>query len=162
DVERVEAHLSRTMLLLDIPEDHNPETVTQTLEDFKVQDGDKIKISPILPYADKAVYLEGHAFRPGRFAYRDGMKVTDVIKSYSDLLPEPSKSHAEIIRLTAPDYAPVVLAFNLDDALSGKNQDLVLKPFDTIRVFGRFDFEDPPVITVNGAVRDPGDHLTNG
>jgi len=162
DVERVEAHLSRTMLLLDIPEDHNPETVTQALENFKVQDGDKIKISPILPYADKAVYLEGHAFRPGRFAYRDGMKVTDVIKSYSDLLPEPSKRHAEIIRLSPPDYAPVVLAFNLEDALSGKNQDLVLKPFDTIRVFGRFDFEDPPVITVNGAVRDPGDHLTNG
>jgi protein involved in polysaccharide export with SLBB domain len=162
DVERVEAHLSRTMLLLDIPEDHKPEAVTQALEDFKVQDGDKIKISPILPYADKTVYLEGHAFRPGKFAYRDGMKVTDVIKSYSDLLPEPSRTHAEIIRLSPPDYTPVVLAFNLDDALSGKNQDLVLKPFDTIRIFGRFDFEDPPVITVNGAVRDPGDHLTNG
>ncbi len=162
DVERVEAHLSRTMLLLDIPEDQKPESVTQALEDFKVQDGDEIKISPILPYADKAVYLEGHVFRPGKFAYREGMKVTDVIKSYSDLLPEPSRRHAEIIRLCPPDYAPVVLAFNLDDALSGKNPDPVLQPFDTIRVYGRFDFEDPPVITVNGAVRDPGDHLTNG
>lgn len=162
DVERVEAHLSRAMLLLDIPEDRKPESVTQALEDFKVQDGDKIKISPILPYADKAVYLEGHVFRPGKFAYREGMQVTDVIKSYSDLLPEPSRRHAEIIRLRPPDYAPVVLAFNLEDALSGKNQDLVLQPFDTIRIYGRFDFEDPPVITVNGAVRDPGDHLTNG
>jgi len=38
----------------------------------------------------------------------------------------------------------------------------VLKPFDIVRVFGRFDFEDPPVITVTGEVRDPGDHLTNG
>jgi len=162
DVERVEAHLSRTMLLLDIPEDHNPEAVTRALEDFPVQDGDRIKISPILPYAEKTVYLEGHAFRPGKFAYREGMKITDVIKSYSDLLPEPSRRHAEIIRLSPPDSMPVVLAFNLEEALSGKNQDLVLQPFDTIRVFGRFDFEDPPVITVNGAVRDPGDHLSNG
>jgi protein involved in polysaccharide export with SLBB domain len=31
-----------------------------------------------------------------------------------------------------------------------------------VRVFGRFDFEDPPVITVTGEVRDPGDHVTNG
>jgi len=162
DVERVEAHLSRTMLRLDIPEDNKQESVAQALEEFKVQDGDKIKISPILPYADKTVYLEGHVFRPGKFAYRDGMKVTDIIKSYSDLLPEPYKRHAEIIRLNAPDYQPVVLAFNLDDALAGKEQDLPLKPFDTVRVFGRYDFEDPPVITVTGAVRDPGDHVTNG
>ena len=162
DVERVQAHLSRTMLRLDIPEDNNQDAVTKALEDFQVQDGDKIKISPILPYADKTVYLDGHVFRPGKFAYREGMKVTDIIKSYHELLPEPYRRHAEIIRLTPPDYTPAVLAFNLEDALSGKDQDLVLKPFDTVRVFGRFDFEDQPLITVNGEVRDPGDHLTNG
>jgi protein involved in polysaccharide export with SLBB domain len=162
DVERVESHEGRTMLRLDIPETDNDASVTKALEDFPVQDGDKIKITPILPYADKTVYLDGHVSRPGKFAYRDGMKVTDLIKSYKDLLPEPSTSHAEIIRLSQPDYTPVVLAFNLGDALAGHDQDLVLKPFDTVRIFGRFDFEDPPVITVTGEVRDPGDHLTNG
>lgn len=162
DVERIAAHESRTMLRLDVPENNNQQAITKALEDFVVQDGDKVKISPILPYADKTVYLDGHVFRPGKFAYRDGMKVTDLIKSYSDLLPEPYKQHAEIIRLSAPDYTPTVLAFNLGDALAGKDQDLLLKPFDTVRVFGRFDFEDPPVVTVVGEVRDPGDHITNG
>jgi len=162
DVERVESHEARTMLRLDIPETNNDATVAKALEDFTVQDGDKIKITPILPYADKTVYLDGHVSRPGKFAYREGMKVTDLITSYKDLLPEPSTSHAEIIRLSAPDYAPEVLTFNLGDALAGKNQDLVLKPFDIVRVFGRFDFEDPPIITITGEVRDPGDHLTNG
>jgi protein involved in polysaccharide export with SLBB domain len=162
DVERVESHESRTMLRLDIPETDSDAAVNKALEDFAVQDGDKIKITPILPYADKTVYLDGHVSRPGKFAYTDGMKVTDLIKSYKDLLPEPSITHAEIIRLAQPDFAPEVLAFNLGDALAGKDQDLVLKPFDIVRVFGRFDFEDPPVITVTGEVRDPGDHLTNG
>jgi protein involved in polysaccharide export with SLBB domain len=162
DVERVESHEDRTMLRLDIPETDNDASVNKALEDFSVQDGDKIKITPILPYADKTVYLDGHVSRPGKFAYSDGMKVTDLIKSYKDLLPEPSITHAEIIRLSQPDFAPVVLTFNLGDALAGKDQDLVLKPFDIVRVFGRFDFEDPPVITVTGEVRDPGDHLTNG
>jgi len=162
DVERVESHVSRTMLRLDIPEDNNQEEVSKALEDFKIQDGDKVQISPILPYADKTVYLDGYVSRPGKFAYRDGMKVTDLIKSYKDLLPEPYKQHAEIIRLKAPDNTPEVLAFNLEDALAGKDQDLVLQPFDTVRVFGRYDFEDPPIVTVTGEVRDPGDHVTNG
>jgi len=162
DVERVEAHQSRSMLRVDMPENNNQDSVTQVLENFNVQDGDKIRISPILPFADKTVYLDGHVFRPGKYAFREGMKVTDLVKSFSDVLPEPYKPHAEIIRLKAPDYTPEVLAFNLEDALSGKDQGLVLKPFDTVRVFGRFDFEDPPVITVTGEVRDPGDHVTNG
>jgi protein involved in polysaccharide export with SLBB domain len=162
DVERVVSHESRTMLRLDIPETNNDQQVNTALEDFKIQEGDKIKITPILPYADKTVYLDGYVSRPGKFAYSDGMKVTDLIKSYKDLLPEPSTTHAEIIRLSQPDDTPVVLAFNLGDALAGKGQDLVLKPFDTVRVFSRYDFEDPPIITINGEVRDPGDHLTNG
>jgi protein involved in polysaccharide export with SLBB domain len=167
DIERVEAHESRTMLRLDIPgnnipENNNQESVSKALEDFAIQDGDEIKISPILPYADKTVYLEGHVFRPGKYAFRDGMMITDLIKSYNDLLPEPSKLHAEIVRLDPPDYTPQVIVFNLDEALRTKGQPVALKPFDTVRVFSRFDFEDPPVITVAGEVRDPGDHLTNG
>jgi protein involved in polysaccharide export with SLBB domain len=163
DVERVQSHESRSMLALDIPENNNnQESITQALEGFKIQDGDQIKISPIVAFADKTVFLDGHVYRPGKYAYRDGMKVTDLIKTYKDLLPEPYKAHAEVIRLKAPDYTPEVLAFNLDDALAGKDQDLALKPLDTVRVFGRFDFEDAPVITVTGEVRDPGDHVSNG
>ena len=167
DVERVEAHQDRSMLRLDIPESDSPEgktlgTVTEALEKFQVQDGDKIKISPILPVADKTVFLDGHVFRPGKYAYRDGMKITDLVHDYRDLLPEPYKQHAEIIRLSAPDYRPQIIAFNLEDAIAGKEPELALKAFDTIRVFSRFDFEDPPIITISGEVRDPGDHVTNG
>jgi protein involved in polysaccharide export with SLBB domain len=162
DVDRLQAHDHRSMLRLEIPENNGEAAVNRALDDFQVQDGDRIKISPILPYADKTVYLDGHVFRPGKFAFKEGMRITDVIHSYNELLPEPYKRHAEIIRLNPPDYEPVVLAFNLDDALNKNEQDLPLKPFDTIRIFGRYDFEDPPVITVTGAVRDPGDHVTNG
>ena len=162
DVDRLEAHQDRSMLRLNIPESNNQEAVTKALDDFQIQDGDKIKISPILPYSAKTVYLEGHVFKPGKYAYSDGMKLTDLVHSYKDLMPEPSKQHAEIIRLNPPDYEPEVIAFNLGDAMDGKQADIALKPFDTVRVFGRYDFENPPVITVTGEVRDPGDHLSNG
>ncbi len=162
DLERVVAHDKRTMLQLDIPETDNAEAVNKALDDFQVQDGDSVRISPILPYADKTVYLDGHVFHPGKYPYRDGMKITDLIHSYGDLMPEPSQRHAEVIRLQPPDYTPMVIAFNLGSAMDGKADDVTLKPFDTIRVFGRYDFEDPPLVTVSGEVRDPGDHITNG
>jgi protein involved in polysaccharide export with SLBB domain len=162
DVERVQAHENRTMLRVDMPDTNDVASVSQTLDNFSVQDGDKIKISPILPFSEKTVYLDGHVFRPGKYAYRDGMKITDLVRNYRDVLPEPYEQHAEIIRLTSPDLKPEIIAFSLKDALGGGNEDVALKPFDTVRVFGRFDFEDPPVITVTGEVRDPGDHVTNG
>src|SRR5205807_8917976 len=71
DVERLEAHETRTMLALDIPEDNNQDSVRQALENFNVQDGDKITISPIVAFADRTIYLDGHVFRPGKYAYRD-------------------------------------------------------------------------------------------
>ena len=87
-------------------------------------------------------------------------------------MPEPAERHAEIIRLAPPDFAPQVIAFNLADALAGTGrgsesnphppQDVTLQPFDTVRIFGRYDFEDPPLITVSGEVRHPGEHVTNG
>ena len=164
DVERLVAHEKRTMIRLDLPQNNDQEAVRSTLEKFHVQDGDRVKISPILPYAEQAVYLDGHVFHPGKYPFREGMKVSDLVRSYSDLLPEPSSRHAEIIRLQAPDSMPAVLAFNLGDAMSGKgnDQDLLLKPFDTVRIFGRYHFEDPPIVSVSGEVRHPGDHITNG
>lgn len=161
EIERVQAHESRTMLSLDIPEE-NTSAISEAVEGFKVQDGDKVRISPILPYSQKTVYLDGNVFHPGKYPYREGMKVSDLIRSYNDLLPESYGRHAEVIRLEAPDFRPVVLAFNLNDALGKTGQDLVLQPFDTVRVFSRFDFEDPPTITVTGEVRKPGARLTNG
>jgi len=177
EVERVVAHQSRALLRLDLPENNLPENnnqdaVTAVLENFNVQDGDKIRISPILPYSERTVYLDGHVVHPGKHAFREGMRVSDLIGSYTDLLPEPAPRHAEIIRLAPPDFAPQVIAFNLSDALAGtvaggaakanSPQNVTLQPFDTVRIFGRYDFEDPPVITVNGEVRHPGEHVTNG
>jgi protein involved in polysaccharide export with SLBB domain len=149
------------MLSLDLPESNDQAATNKQLEDFKVQDGDRVRVAPILPYSYKTVYVDGHVFHPGKYSYREGMKVADLIKP-ADLLPEPYRRHAEIIRLEAPDYRPMVIAFNLGDALSGKGADPALQPFDTVRVFGRYDFEDPPMISVGGEVREPGNHLTNG
>ena len=162
-VERIQAHQARTMLSLDIPDSADDAATTKALQGFAVLAGDKIRISPILPYSEKTVFLDGHVFRPGKYPYRDGMRVADLIKNYDDLLPEPARQYAEIIRLNPPDFRPVVLSFTLSSVLDKTGaQSPSLQPFDTVRVYSRFDFEDPPTIMVHGEVREPGVHKTNG
>lgn len=162
EVQRVVAHEKRTMLNLDIPQNDNSAQVTQQLDSFQVQDGDDIRIFPIAPYNSDTVYLEGHVLRPGKYSYHDGMRVTDLISSYKDLLPEPASQYAEIIRLGAPDYHPSVESFNLADALAHPATAPVLQPLDTVQIFGRYDFENPPTASVWGDVRVPGTYRTSG
>ena len=122
---------------------------------FIVKDGDGIRVAPILPYSERVIYLEGHVARPGRTAFRDGMRLNDVLRGYRDLLPEPS-DRAEIVRLVPPDLHPETIEFQLPDALIG-NENPTLQPFDTIRVFGRYG-ADAPRVTVSGEVLRPGSY----
>jgi protein involved in polysaccharide export with SLBB domain len=120
---------------------------------FHVQDGDRIRVEPILPYSRRVVYLAGHVVRPGRVPYTDGMRLSDVLRSYRDLLPEPA-DRAEIVRLVPPDLHAQAIQFSVSDVLVG-NVDLKLQPFDTIRVFGRYQ-TDAPTVTIRGQVLRPG------
>jgi len=162
EVQRLVAHDKQTMLSLDIPEADGDAEITKTLQAFEIQDGDRIRVFPIAPYNQDVVYLEGHVIRPGRYAYRPDMRVTDVIASYQDLLPEPANRYAEIIHLDPPDFHPSVQGFNLADALANPAQAPLLHSLDTVRVFSRFDFENPPMVSVLGEVRGPGTYPTSG
>lgn len=162
EVQRLIAHQSQTMLSLDIPEADNNTEVTKKLEAFEVVDGDRIRIYPIAPYNQDTVYVDGHVIRPGRYAYHANMRVTDVLSSYKDLLPEPATQYAEIIRLNEPDFRPSIESFNLAAALENPGQAPLLHPMDTVRVFSRFNFEDAPTVSVLGDVREPGTYQTSG
>lgn len=161
-VERLVAHENRTMLSLDLSAKGDAENAESKLRSFQVQDGDRIHIFPIAPYNEQAIYLEGHVLRPGRYSYKYGMTVVDLVTSYSDLLPEPSEKYAEIIRLNSPDFRPSVESFDLASALSNPASAPKLKPLDTVRIFSKYDFEPAPEVSIDGEVRFPGEYTTSG
>jgi polysaccharide export outer membrane protein len=162
EVQRTVAHEKQTMLSVDVPQDGSSDDVTKHLESFQIQDGDKIRIFPIAPYTQDVVYVEGHVVRPGKYSFREGMRVTDLISSYKDLLPEPALQYGEIIRLSLPDFRPTVQSFSVTDALADPTKAPELKPLDTVQFFGRYDFENPPSVSVWGDVRSPGTYQTSG
>jgi polysaccharide export outer membrane protein len=162
EVQRMEAHQKRTMLSLDVGETSDKETLRAAFEKFRIQDADEIHIFPIAPYNSASVYLEGHVLRPGKYSFHEGMKLTDLVSSYKELLPEPAERYAEIVRIVQPDNRPVVESFNLAAALEHPETAPKLEALDTVRIFGRYDLEAVPEILVTGEVRAAGRYRASG
>lgn len=159
-VERITAHERKEMLNINLPQ-AGDDTVRQAFKRVEIEDGDTVTVAPILPYTNQAVYLQGHVFRPGKYPYKEGLRVTDLIGSYNDLLPEPA-DRAEIIRLHPPDFNPSVIAFNIRNVLEKHENAPTLQPFDTIRVYGRYE-ADAPKVSIFGQVLRPGEYpLSDG
>jgi protein involved in polysaccharide export with SLBB domain len=151
-IERIDANQQRETVTLRAA-NQSSQADHDAVAAFGVKDGDRIRVEPILPYSQRAIYLAGHVVRPGRLAYTDGMRLSDVLRSYQDMLPEPA-AHGEIVRLIPPDLHAETIDFNVPDVLIG-NANINLQPFDTIRIFGRYQV-DAPTVTVRGEVLRPG------
>jgi protein involved in polysaccharide export with SLBB domain len=158
-IDRINANHERETTTLNISS-NGDEAARAATAAYVIHDGDRVHVSAILPYSDKVVYTEGHLVRPGRMPYHDGMQLSDVLHSYRDLLPEPA-DRGEIVRLVPPDLHPETIDFNVPDVMIGNNN-MALQPFDTIRVYGRYE-ADAPKVTIGGEVLRPGKYpLTRG
>ncbi|HYX68449.1 MAG TPA: SLBB domain-containing protein [Terriglobales bacterium] len=155
-VERIEAHQRKEMLNVNLPPGGDNRAIEAAFGKIPVQDGDRVTVSPILSYTTETVYLQGHVFRPGKYPYRQGLTVADLITSFQDLMPEPA-DRAEIVRLRPPDNRPYVIAFNVRDMLEKRESPLPLEPFDTVHIFGRYE-SDAPKVAIYGEVLRPGEY----
>lgn len=76
-LERIESHRRRRVD--DFPLD--PEGLQRVLHD-----GDMLEIFPISPRFENAVTLRGNVSRPGRFPWREGLRISDLIPSRDVLI----------------------------------------------------------------------------
>jgi protein involved in polysaccharide export with SLBB domain len=152
-VDRIVANQRREEISLTNADSEDVAAATAAVTEFEVKDGDRVHVATVLPYSERSVYLQGHVARPGKLAFRDGLRLSDVVRTYQDLLPEPAE-RGEIVRLVAPDLHPETISFDVPEVLIG-NANLPLQPFDTIRIFGRYE-QDAPTVAVQGEVLRPG------
>lgn len=152
-IERIDPNKQRETVTLESKPSDNPQSTLAQIAAFDVKDGDRVHVAAILPYSERAIYVEGHVVRPGKFPFRDGMQLSDVLRSYQDLLPEPA-AKGDLVRLVAPDFHPETIQFDVADALIG-NVNLPLQPFDTIRILGRYEV-DAPHAAIRGEILRPG------
>ena len=169
-IERIGAQNQRLVLDIDISG-----AGAKTL----VQDGDILRIPTIRPTLDDAIVLDGHVFRPGKFQYRNGMRISDVIGSLEELQPMADQRYILVRREVLPTRRAEYHSADLVRALENRGgpHDLELAPRDRIFVFnletGRERELEPLMrelrlqstraaptaqVTVGGRVNAPGEY----
>jgi len=102
-----------------------------------VRNGDVVRVMRLRPTLDSGIVVQGHVFSPGSFAYRPGIRLTNVITSVDDLRPDADLHYLLIRREVPPDRHIAVLSADLAAALRapGSAYDIQLMPRDRITVF---------------------------
>ncbi len=150
-VERVENHQKRIALDVDLN--------TIRSQGFTIHDGDLIKIYPVLPTEHDVVVAVGHVNRPGKYQWREGMRVSDLISDAEGPAPHTFFQYALIRRKEGPSRAVHLLPVDLGQALSenlGGTANLALKPEDQLTIYSESNMKYLPTVQVMGEVRNPG------
>ena len=102
-----------------------------------LRNGDSLQVLRLRPQLDSGVTLRGFVYRPKYFAWRDGLRLSDVLPSIDELKPNADQNYLLIRRELPPDRRITVLSADLAAALRapGSPADITLMPRDTIQVF---------------------------
>jgi len=170
-IERISRNGERTLVDLDLnrAQDRNR----------KVKTGDVIQVPAALEALEQIVMLNGHVKRAGSHAWRQGLRVSNVVRKTTDLLPGADLGYAVVVRQTAEDQRLQVINVELAKALAqpGSVWDVPLDRQDQLWVFGLEENRATtllplieqlraqagyrtaePVVSITGAVRFPGDY----
>lgn len=151
-VERV--HQRQTKIIVDL----NLERI-KGAQDIVLQDGDIVKVFPIVPLVTNKVVLQGNVRRPGEYEWKPGMRARDLIPSMSALLPETFLDYAMITRLVPPDYHQEYRSFELGALLQSSDQthNILLEPYDVVTVYNKWEVVQREKVRITGAVNKPGE-----
>jgi protein involved in polysaccharide export with SLBB domain len=169
-LERIDADHQRTVINLDLSATAD--------RNRRLQPGDLLTVPQVLD-AMQAVKLEGSVERPGAYAWRTGMRLTDLLGSMQAFKQSADQRYVIIRRERAQDRGIEVLSADATRAFQerGTNEDPLLEMRDRVIVFGRQPDRGPalaeilqelrlqardrtpmPSVTINGRVRAAGQY----
>jgi polysaccharide biosynthesis/export protein len=157
-ISRVVANEKKKVIDLNLESAGTGKTQDELLAAVAIQDLDVVRIFSINSLLRDHFRLEGHLDRPGSYALKPGLRLSDVL-ALDHFLPEYYPSFIEVTRLMPPDLQPQKIVVKLDGLLSrDPAQDLEIKEFDVIRVFSKLELERQPKVKVAGEVQTPGEY----
>ena len=130
------------------------------LPDVTIKDGDIIKVFPVLAKGKNAVFLSGNVLRPGKYEFKSGMRVRDVIADHRDLLPESYFEYAVVLRKTFPSLLERIVPFSLQEALNDAagGDNLLLEELDEIIIYPQDYFTPDRTVSIDGSVTTSGSY----
>ena len=127
-----------------------------------IRNGDVIKVFSGTEFENNQILMVGNVKRPGKYAWEEGMRISSLITSMDDLLPESFLEYGVIEREAEDTREPMMIRFKLGELLGpqakGSDMDLPLQARDRVYVFKRANFRQQPKVSIAGSVQTPGDY----
>lgn len=117
--------------------------------------GDSVEFRELYNNAENIVTIQGNVKHPATYAYKEGMRLSDILKSEDELLEETFINQAVIRRISGKDNSVETIPVFLKEFFAGMN-DPVLQPKDIINVYKN---TNSLFVDVYGCVNIPK-HLT--
>jgi polysaccharide export outer membrane protein len=173
-ITRLEADSTRSQLRVRLRD-----STGAVVNDLLLREDDQIQVFSLTAFRpERYVAIAGFVNNPGRFAYREGMTLKDLVLLAGGAKEGASLTTAEIARLPADrsnGQTAVTIQVPLDSSYlferrAGSNYagppgqqasasgapDAVLQPYDNVLILRQENFEYQRVVTVSGEVRFPG------
>ncbi|MCE5197814.1 MAG: SLBB domain-containing protein [Armatimonadota bacterium] len=133
--------------------------------DFVLQPGDEVNVLSVKADNTSQVEITGPVHAPGMYGYRDGMRVSDLLKLAQGILTdrEVYTSRADVLRID-PVKGTEIIAFDVSKALlKDPKQDVTLNKLDRVFVYtpDQVVFR-ARLVTLTGSVARPGTYKRTG
>ena len=117
--------------------------------------GDEITIGKILDRFNNRVVVDGAVYRPGEFELNNNMKLSQLLKKADGVKDDAFMQRGLLFRIN-DDLSKEVIAFNVANILSSKDEDILLKKDDSISIASSKDFKEAYTLTIDGEIKKPG------
>lgn len=117
----------------------------------KLMSGDSVEFRDIYNVAENTVVIQGNIKHPATYAYKPGLRLSDILKSENELLEETFITQAVIRRISGKDNTIETIPIFLKEFFAGMN-DPVLQPRDVINIYKNTNSQ---FVDVYGAISMP-------
>ena len=125
------------------------------IKSTKLNNGDTLQFKETYNIVENTVKIQGNIKHPNTYAYREGMRLSDILKSEDELLEETFLSQAVIRRVKDKDNTVETIPVYLKDFFAGKS-DPLLQPKDVINIYKKTNSD---FVDIYGCINTPK-HLT--
>ncbi len=137
--------------------DYNLDSVKASGGKIELKNGDVIGVRSIPDKVKNYNEINGSILLPGRYEWKDGDRVWDLITKAQGLKEDSYLEEAYLIRTNFDDFRKHSFKINLQSIIDDKNSpDNMLLTFrDVLEIYSKSDFFDKFDIEVTGEVRKP-------
>lgn len=127
----------------------------KNVQSTQLLSGDIIEFKKLFNEVENTVTIQGNIKHPATYAYKNGMRLSDILKDENELKEETFINQAVIRRISGKDNQVTTIPVFLKEFFAGMN-DPVLQPRDVITIYKNTNSE---FVDIYGCINTPK-HLT--